>query len=193
MWCPAPPGCRPRSLRTSPATSLRSRTALPTSLGSLASRPVTAARFWLSWRSRSLLSCSADTRIDRFLKVLNRSPLWSPSAEIACDSLMIGVADVGALAAQVVGGGVDECPQGADPAGLGRLQCLRSASRAAGAGRPIPPEPRCVPAESPRRRHHRAARVGRCQLDGSRRHQRRATGSPLWRRRAPCTCRRTRT
>ena len=33
-------------------------------------------------------------------------------------------AHVGALAAQVVGGCVDERAQGADAAGLGRLQCL---------------------------------------------------------------------
>ena len=36
---------------------------------------VTAARFWLRCRSKSPLSCNADTRIDRFFNVLNRSPL----------------------------------------------------------------------------------------------------------------------
>ena len=38
--------------------------------------------------SRSVLSCSADTRIDRFLTVAKMSVLWSPSADNACDSLM---------------------------------------------------------------------------------------------------------
>ncbi len=60
---------------TSPTTALRSRTAVATSLGSSASRPVTDARFWLSCRIRFVLSCSADTRIDRFLIVEKMSVL----------------------------------------------------------------------------------------------------------------------
>ncbi len=49
--------------------------------------PVTEARFWLSWRITSVLSCNAETRIDRFFTVANTSVLWSPTAEIAWDSL----------------------------------------------------------------------------------------------------------
>ena len=76
-------------LRTSPTTSASAVTALATSFGSLVSRPVTEARFWFSCRIRSPLLCSADTRIDRFFTVLNRSLLWSPSAETACESFMM--------------------------------------------------------------------------------------------------------
>ena len=108
----------------SPTTVLRSLTALPTSFGSSASSAVTAARLRFSCRSRPVLSCSADTSTDRFLMVEKMSLLWSPSAENACDSLIDGVADVGALAAQIVGGGVDERAQGADTARLGGLQSV---------------------------------------------------------------------
>ena len=72
----------------SPAASFKFATAFPTWAGSLASRPVTAARFWFSCRSRPLLSRSADTRAPRFLKVPHRSLLWSPSAETTWDNLM---------------------------------------------------------------------------------------------------------
>ena len=49
--------------------------------------------------------------------MLKMSPLWSPSAENAWDSLMIAVADGGALPAQIVRGGVDERTQRAHPPG----------------------------------------------------------------------------
>ena len=49
---------------------------------------VTDARLRFSCSSRSALSCSADTSVDRFLKVPKMSLLWSPSADNVCDSLM---------------------------------------------------------------------------------------------------------
>ncbi len=62
-------------LWTSPTTLLRSLTASAISLGLSASTPVTVARFWLSWRMSVVLSCNADTRIDRFLTVEKMSVL----------------------------------------------------------------------------------------------------------------------
>ena len=100
------------------------------------------------------------------------SLLWSPSAEIACDSLMMVSRMSGALAAQVVGGGVDERAQRADTARLGGLQYLsqllaaaaRKSSHSTGTA-----VRSCGMTAS--FGHRRPTGVGGCQLDGPRRHQ----------------------
>ncbi|CAM3145810.1 hypothetical protein MYCO108962_01945 [Mycobacterium colombiense] len=76
-----------RKSRTSVSAPSRDFKALPTSLGVFDSSVVTPARFWLNDASRSLLEYSADTSSCRLRTVLKMSSAWSPSAEIASDSL----------------------------------------------------------------------------------------------------------
>lgn len=82
-------------LRTSPTTALRSSAACATLLGSSANSEDTVARFWFSCSSRSALSRSAVTSVDRFFRVEKMSLLWSPSAETACESLIMASRMVG--------------------------------------------------------------------------------------------------
>ncbi|CAG6932433.1 hypothetical protein PICSAR240_04409 [Mycobacterium avium subsp. paratuberculosis] len=76
-----------RKSRTSLSAPSSDFSALPTSLGVLVSRVVTAARLVLNEASRSLLEYSADTSSCRLRTVLKMSSAWSPSAEIASESL----------------------------------------------------------------------------------------------------------
>ncbi len=145
---------------SSPARSPRSRTALPTSLGSLATRLVTDARFWLSWASRPLEPCSADTSRDRFFSVVNRSSLWSPSAEIAWESLMMVSRMVAPCPRRLSAVVLTNAPSGLTPPGwvgcrasLSFCSCWRKSSNSTGTAvrsRPITvlsaiTGPRCRP------------------------------------------------
>ena len=75
--------------------------------GSLASSPVTAARFWLSWRIRSVLSLQRRHQDRQVLQRGEDVVAVVAERRNRLRQFDEGVTDVGALAAQVVGGGVD--------------------------------------------------------------------------------------
>ncbi len=76
----------------------------------------------MSCASRSELPSKADTTTEMFLSVAKVSSLWSPNADSAL-AIVVTVSRISTpLAAQVVGGGVDELAERTHPARLCRLQ-----------------------------------------------------------------------
>ena len=116
-----------------------------------------------------MLSCSADTSIDRFLTRAEEVGAVVAERRERLRQLDDGVADVGALAAQVVGGGVDERAQRADPAGLGRLQRLGELLQLLAEVVELHRNRGAVLRDDRAVCHHRTAGVGGGELDRARR------------------------
>ena len=81
------------------------------------------------------------------------------------------VTDVAALAAEVVGGGVDEGAERADPARLRRLQFVGEALKLGAYVIPLHGDRGAFLGYDGAVGHLRSALVGRCELDGTCRHQ----------------------
>ena len=193
-WCRALRGCRQRSSVTSPTTVVE--------VVDRCCRPR-----WGRWpaarsprpgsdsaaRSRSVLSCSADTSVDRFLSVREDVVRCGrPALDIACDSLITVSRMLAPWPRRLSAAVLTNAPSVLTPPGWVGCSVSVSFSQLL---------PQIVPLHRHRGallRNHRAVAQRRAPVYAGVSWMARAVTSvgrqdrPPWRRRAPCTCRRPR-